>query len=144
VQSCAAIAEALAAALNSEDLEVEYSITAEAKYYDEPPELGRELGAPQIAVYGIEEGQETPFDRGGGVKATRVANVLLECPINERFSLEMCLAWLNEVKQACREIVLLDRWYHDGNETPTPYDSDQVQQQRRFVTLFKATYFDFA
>lgn len=143
MNSCAEIAKALAAALNADDLEVEFSITAPAEYSDTPPAISRERGTPRLVIYGIEEGQETPLDRGGTVKASRVASVILQCPLNASYSLEMCLAWLNEVKQAAREIVLLDRWYHDGNETVTPYDSDLVNEARQFVSQFKATYFDF-
>lgn len=144
MNSCAQIAKALAAAINDDELEVDLSIEVEAEYSDTPPEISRTTAAPRLVIYGIEEGQETPLDRGGAVKATRVASVVLQCPINDSYSLEMCLAWLNDVKEAARVSVLLERWYHDGNETLTPYDSDLVNQHRQFAAHFKATYFDFA
>lgn len=143
MKSCSDIARALTDALNAEDLDGEFSIQVTAEYSDGPPELPRQLGSARVVCYGIEEGEETPFDRGGGVKATRVVNVVLHCPINEQFSLAMGQAWMNEVKEACRELILCERWYHEANETVTPYDADLLAEQRQFVSLFRATFYDF-
>jgi hypothetical protein len=144
VKSCSDIAAALAASLNDDEaLEVEFSIQFTAEHTDGPPELARQVGSARVVCYGIDEGEDPPFDLGGGVKATRVVNVLLQCPINEQVSLAMCQAWMNEVKEACRELILSDRWYHQANETVTPYDADLLAEQRQFVALVKATFYDF-
>lgn len=113
-----------------------YAFTAENP--PDGPEWEREGGGAYVSVYPFAE-RETPFDRGDAVQSERDVNVLIVKTLDDGETRADCLAWVNQLKDALRE-TSFDGFRWAGNETLVLYDVDVWNQQRTFVSLFRATY----
>lgn len=105
------------------------------------PEIDREIEDATVQVYPFEE-TEAPGDRADMLRAERVVAVIVQAPLKTDRTRAHCIAWLNEIKDAFRELEISGyRW--DGNTTDSLYDFDALKTKQQFLSVFKAKFYSF-
>ncbi len=107
------------------------------------PIMDRGVAGPSVQVQPWAE-DETATDRGDMLAAARTVNVIVSCPIEGDRTRAECLTWLNEIKEGFREFEIAGGWRWQKNETVTLYDSDALKEKSQFLSLFRATFYNFA
>lgn len=108
------------------------------------PDINRSVADSTLQLQPWEEAEES-LDRGDMLNATRVVNVICQKPLDNGGE-ENCFQWLNEVKEAFRELILDatdGEWRWTGNETVSLFDSDAAKTKRQFLSVFRATFQNF-
>lgn len=110
------------------------------------PKLERVTDSATLQVQPWSE-EESPADRGDMQNQRRTVNVILQRPIQDGASEEDCLAWLNEVKASFGELTLDlgtgEQWRWGGSETVSLFDTDAAKEKSQFVSVFRATFYNF-
>lgn len=111
------------------------------------PELERTDKTATVQVQPWSESEE-PADRGDMQNQRREVNVIVQTPLEEGLDEELAMTWLGELKAAFNETRLDlgagDVWRWDGNETVSLFDTDALKNKRQFLSVFRASFFNFA
>lgn len=109
------------------------------------PVIDRASSDATVQMQPWSETEETQ-DRGDMLAGEREINFILQCPM-ENAGAGTCMLWLNQVKEAFRELELElpdGTWKWRGNETLTLFDSDAAKDMLQFISQFRATFYNFA
>jgi hypothetical protein len=109
------------------------------------PDINRSVDASTLQLQPWSEA-ETSLDRGDMQGAERVINVICQKPLDNGGE-ENCFQWLNAVKAAFPELSLAGpdgNWRWTGNETVTLFDTDAAKDKMQFLSVFRATFQNFA
>ncbi len=106
------------------------------------PEIEREVDAATVQVYPYEESEESKTHTDDMVQAVRVVKVIVQCPMGT-LTRAQCLTWLNQLKEGFRNTTV-DGFKWDKCETETLYDFPAIKTKNQFLSLFSATYYNFA
>lgn len=128
------IADAFCTYLNAQEFSIEVQ-------FANPPDLPQlDLIDGEVAgqVYPYEETEET-IDRGDGYLATRTVQMVLNGPLTEDMTRKKYLAWLNEIKETFRELVVSTSWRFASCETVSLYDFEAIKRNQ-FLSLLRITF----
>lgn len=108
------------------------------------PSMDRKVAGATLQIQPWGEAEEAS-DRGDMLAGERTINVVLQAPLDS-LAESTCLQWLNEVKEGFRELSLVaddGDWRWRRNETVTLYDSDAAKQRRQYISIFRATFYNY-
>jgi hypothetical protein len=109
------------------------------------PSIDRSVADATLQIQPWSEAEEA-LDRGDMQAGERVINVILQAPL-EGLSEQKAMQWLNQVKDEFGELSLTvgtEEWRWRRNETVTLYDTDAASTKHQFLSIFRATFFNYA
>lgn len=125
------------------------TITTSVKLTAENPPLvpiiDRIVEGGSILAYPFEEDEEV-IDRADSVEAVRTVCVVVQHPIDAKFTRAKGIAWLNEIKAEFPGLYFTfpdGAWRWRKNRTKTLYDFDALETRFQFLSVFHAEFYNF-